>query len=67
MGVLEVFVGVAVLGGIAAAHVAADQALAQVDPRISGFQAILAALAAGGNVADFGNVLTSICGHGFPF
>jgi hypothetical protein len=68
MGVLEVFVGVAVLGRIAAADVAADEALAQVNPSVSDFEAILAALAAGSDVANFGYVFTTVgARHGISF
>jgi hypothetical protein len=42
LGVMEVFRGVLVFGRIAAAHVAALQTQAQVNPSIAHFQAFLA-------------------------
>ena len=46
LGLMEVLGGVLVLGGIAAAHVAADEAFAQVHPGVAHLQAFLAAFAA---------------------
>jgi hypothetical protein len=43
LGLMEVFGGVFVLGGITAADVAALEAQAQVDPSVAHFQALLAA------------------------
>jgi hypothetical protein len=64
---MEVFAGVAVPGRIAATHVAADQTLAQVNPSVAGFEAILATGAAGRDFADFGYVLTAVVvRHAFP-
>jgi len=55
---MEVFGGVFVLGRIAAAHVAANQAFPQMDPGIAHLQAFLAALAAGFDLPDFSQVGT---------
>jgi hypothetical protein len=57
-GVMEMFSGVFVLGRIAAAHMAANQALPQMDPGIAHLQAFLAALAAGLNLPEFSQVGT---------
>jgi hypothetical protein len=48
---VEVFGGVLVLGRIAAANVPAFETEAQVYPCISGFQAVLAAVCAGGDLS----------------
>jgi hypothetical protein len=44
LGLVEVFGGVPILGGIAAAHVAADLTEAQVDPRVAHLQTFLTPL-----------------------
>jgi hypothetical protein len=51
--VLKMSAGVAVLGGVAAADVAADQALPQVNPGVAHLQTFFAAFAAGLNFSDF--------------
>ena len=43
-GGMEMFRGVLVLGGVAAAHMAAAQTQAQVNPGVTHLQALLAAL-----------------------
>jgi hypothetical protein len=53
LSLMKVFGCVLVLGRIAAADVAADEALSQVDPGIARLQAFLAALAARLDVANF--------------
>jgi len=58
---VEVFSGVPVFGLIAAAHMAALQAEAQMHPRITCLQAIFAALRAGRDLADRIEMRT----HGF--
>ena len=50
---VEVLGGVLVFRAITAAYVAATEAQSQVNPRISRFQAFLAALSAGLNLVDF--------------
>lgn len=50
---VKMFCGVFVFRTIAAADVAAGEAQAQVDPVVADFQAILAAVGAGGDVVDF--------------
>src|ERR1700678_2196119 len=52
LGVVKVFGGVLVLGGVATAHVAADQAQTQVDPRVAKFDALLANVRLGGSYFD---------------
>jgi hypothetical protein len=47
LGLMEVFCGVLIFGGIAAANMPADEALPQMDPGIAHLQAFLAAFAAG--------------------
>jgi hypothetical protein len=58
LSLMKMFGGVLVLGRIAAADVTADEALSQVDPRIAHLQALLAAFAAGLNLANFFYVWT---------
>jgi hypothetical protein len=60
---VEMFGGMLILGGIAAAHVAADQAQAEMDPSVAHFQAFLASGAAGRHFADFLDVRATVCGH----
>jgi hypothetical protein len=50
--------GVFILGRIAAANVAADEALTQMDPGIAHLQTFLAAFAAGLHVANFFHMRT---------
>jgi len=55
MGVFRLFVvlaGMSVFAGIAATGVAAGEALADLDPRIAGFFAVIASLAVGGDGID---------------
>jgi hypothetical protein len=56
LGLMEVLGSVGVLGGVAAAYMAADQAFPQVDPGIAHLQAFLAALSAGSYFFDFFDV-----------
>lgn len=51
-GLLEVLAGMLVLSVVAAAHVAAGQADAQVNPFVAGLQAILATVGTWGNVVN---------------
>lgn len=53
-GFMEVLGGVFVLGGVAAADVAALEANPQVNPGVAGLQALLAALGIGGEVRRVG-------------
>jgi hypothetical protein len=55
---MEVLGGVLVLGRIATTHVAADQALAQVHPRLAHLQALLAPFGAWLDVVDLVEVRT---------
>jgi hypothetical protein len=57
---LKMFGGVLVLGGIAAADVAALQTDAQMNPGIAAFQAFLAAVRGGLHIPD----LTNMCANG---
>ena len=59
LSLMEMFGCVLVLGRIAAADMAADEALSQVNPRIARLQAFLAVLAARLDVANFYYVWTS--------
>jgi hypothetical protein len=52
-----------VLGRIATAHVAADQALAQVYPGIAHLQAFFAALCAGLDFSDFSDMAARLACH----
>ena len=56
----EMLGGVLVLGGITATYVLADQALAQVHPRISHLQALLATVRAGRHVPYLVQVRASL-------
>jgi hypothetical protein len=60
---VKVFCGVLVLGGIAAAYVAANQAEAEMHPGLAHFQAFLASVSAGSHFADFLYVRATVCGH----
>jgi hypothetical protein len=51
--VMEVFGRMFVLGGIAAANMSTNQTQAQMHPAISNLKTFLAALSAGGDVANF--------------
>jgi hypothetical protein len=55
-GLVEVFGGVFVFGGIAATDVSADEALPQMDPGIAHLKALLAAFAAGFDLPYFSQV-----------
>ncbi len=55
---LKVGPRVAVRALVAAAHVAAGQAQAQVDPRVTGSEAVLAAIRARADLLDVGKVRT---------
>jgi hypothetical protein len=61
LGVVEVFGGVLVLGGVATADVSADEAHAEVDPAVAGFEAFLAAFGVGTDVVDPVEVRTFDC------
>jgi hypothetical protein len=61
-GGVKMLAGVLVLGGIAAAHVAALQAQAKVDPGVAGFDAILADVLIGAGNANLVQV-SALCGH----
>jgi hypothetical protein len=56
---VKMFGGVLVFRGIAAAHVSARQAHAQVDPGVAGFQAFLAAARMRLHVVDLAQVSAS--------
>src|SRR5271154_6189100 len=58
LGLMEVLGGMLVLGRVAAADVAADEALPQVDPGIAHLEAFLAAFAARFDLANFFYVRT---------
>src|SRR5690348_2731128 len=60
-GRVEVFGGMPVLRVIAAADVAADQTFAQMDPAVAHLQALLAAVATRGHVANFVQVRAIRC------
>jgi hypothetical protein len=67
---VEVPGGVPVLGIVTATYVTADQAQAQMDPRIPDLQAVLAAPGAGRDVPDLspvGAFLRSAIDFGFAF
>ena len=53
LGLMKVLGGVLVLGGVAAADVAADETFPQVNPGIAHLQAFFAALATGLDLANF--------------
>jgi len=61
VGGVEMFGGVLVLGGIAAAHVPTLEAQAQVYPCISNSQTILTTIRAGRDVAYFVEMRTLLC------
>jgi hypothetical protein len=50
---VKVGAGVLILRGVAAAHVAALETKAQMDPRVAHFQTFLAAFATGSYFANF--------------
>jgi hypothetical protein len=60
---VKMFGGVLILGGIAAAHMAANQAQAEMDPGVAHFQAFLASGTAGRHFADFLDVRATVCRH----
>jgi hypothetical protein len=62
VGAPEVSGGMTVLGGVAAAHVAAGQALAKVDPGVAHRQALFASGGAGRHITDL--IQVSAGGHG---
>jgi hypothetical protein len=59
-GLVEMFGGVFIFRGVAAAYVSADQTHAEVDPTVAGFEALFAALGMGMDVLDLIEVGT--CG-----
>jgi hypothetical protein len=61
LGVMKVLGRVLVLGRIAAAHMAAFQAQAEMNPGVAHLQAFLAAFAAGGDVANLIEVSAGLC------
>src|SRR5690349_19478293 len=64
---VEMFGGMLVLGGIAAAHMPALEAQAQVYPSISNFQTILTTIRAGRDVAYFVEMRTLYCHENLLF
>jgi hypothetical protein len=57
-GLMKVFGGVLVLGRVAAADVAADETLPQMDPSVAHLEALLAAVVARFHFANFLHVWT---------
>ena len=60
---MEVFRCVLVLGGIATTNIAAFQAKAQVDPRVTHFQALFTTVTAWGDVANLFKVRARLFSH----
>jgi hypothetical protein len=60
---LKMLGGMPVLGRIATADMAADKTFPQMDPGISRFEALLAALATGFHLLDFSQVRTTRLWH----
>ena len=63
---MEVFGGVLVLGRIAATHMAANEAKPEMDPLISGFEALLAAAGVRLHIPNLVQVLTLFHVFAFP-
>jgi len=67
VGRVEMFCGMFVLRGIAAANMPAFQANAQVNPAITGLQTILTSLCAGRDIMNMVKVRTLLCHRISPF
>jgi len=63
---VEMLGGMFVFRGIAAAHMSTDQTEAQVDPAVTYFQAILAALCARCDISYLAEMRTMFCHQWFP-
>ncbi len=66
VGVMEMFGGVLVLRGVAATHVAADHAQAQVNPGVAHFDALSADVDIGGGEFDLVQVLAFLRHYYLP-
>jgi hypothetical protein len=66
VGRMEMPGRVLILRGVTAAHMATGEAEAQVDPAVTDFQAILAAVGAGGDLSYLVEVRTLVCHQSFP-
>jgi len=62
LGLVEVFGSVLVFGGVAAADVSAEEAHAEMDPAVSGLEALFAAFGVWVDVLDLFEVST-LCRH----
>jgi hypothetical protein len=58
LGLVKVLGGMFVLGRVTASYMTADQTFSQVDPGVAHLETLLAAFAAGFNLANFGYVRT---------
>src|SRR5580698_3645868 len=60
LGLMKMLGSMLVLGGVTAAHVAANEALPQMHPGVAHFQTLFATLAAGRYLPNFFHVRTSL-------
>ena len=64
---MEMFGSVRVFRRVAAANMPANKAFTQVYPRVTNFQAILAAISTGCDIPDLIEMRTILCHLFFPF
>ena len=67
VGGVEMFGGVLILGGVTATDMSTNEALAQMYPGVTGFQAFLASVCTGRNLLYLIEMATSLCHNIFFF